>query len=872
MRAVPLVVLVLCVAGALAWWVRGDAPRSFAPAPPHAPIDGPRDLTSPLGTDAPPEAERHAVVDDPTVASTGTPPSELAGTSAVGIELVAVGPGAEVADRRVLLRAGPVGGTRADADAIELRSDADGRCRIEREGPLALYGVGVAGDAGRPSAGLALYDRFALPGDPVLLRVEVDAGVRLVGRVVDEEGRAVAGARVLAWGGDHFDPTSPPERETESDTGGLFELAHLRRRFHVVALADGLVCTRGLRGELAAGTSALGDLELVLGPPATVAGRVRGARGEPVAASLRIRSHWGSDERERTAVAGLNTFRPGHADAVTDAAGRFVLGPVPRMPANVRLESEVYGMRDLKLPLDGGEWTIDLEDGVVLSGQVLEDRGAPVAGAEVGWHADGAGYRSVRTDAAGRFTLRGLPELETSYLWVVAEGWAPWVREGIELESEVAPAPVVARLEPGHALSGRVVDGRGRGLPGVRVVLEGERTFERGYSTDAPDTWEHLAGRGELRTGVDGRFRFADLYAGEFAVRGFAYGDRHALVEARARTGTDDLVLEFSPRTLERVVLLGQVVDALAGMPVTSYTLTLNVPTPTGSDGSSRDVLDPEGRFRIALPRPQVVFLSVQAPGYATWQEDPTQRVEGDHVCDVRLLRERNVEVRLLEADGTPTGGSVRFADSRGRRVMVRQSSHLSTSELRVPSEGAPGVGLPADLLDATVQIQRGLHEARIPLDLRSDPGPVVELILPAREPEPEPFDIGFSVFSADRDVDVEDLMQRMHERRALVGIDGCEPFTGILSIKFLDARGAQLVVGRLEPTAEGYRSTWSRPYEGTGTEDVSPPEVGCLVSERVHGNVRSVRLEAHGHADRALSIDPYRPNGGLQRIVVLRR
>lgn len=869
MRSALLALLVAIVAVAIwSWRSSGAEPSAVAPSPGSA---TPHVLTGSATVDPAVDPERVAA--DVAGGETPTQADRAAGaTCTVTIELIGVGPGAEVAGRRLELHTGPLGGARAEADRIELQSDDEGRCEVALKAPAELFGVRVESEAELPAAGLALYDRVALPGDRVVLRVEIDAGVRLAGRVVDAEGRPVAGAKVLAWSGSHFDPDLAAERETESDAAGRFELVHLGRRFDVIARKEGLICVRGLRGELAAGTSAEGDLELVLGPVVTVAGRVRGARGEPVDASLQIRAHWSSSDRERTAVAGLHTFRPGHADALTDAEGRFELGPVPREVTNVRLESDVYGMRDLPLPLDGGEWSIELEDGVVLTGQVFDGEGVALAGADVGWHSDGAGYRSLRTDDAGRFTLRGLPAVETSYLWVTADGWAPWVREGFALEAVVPPAPVVAHLERGVPLSGRVLDANGRGLPGVRVVLEGDRTFERGYTTDAPDTWEHLAGRGERRTGLDGGFRFDDLYAGEFAVRAFAYGERRSFVEQRARSGRDDVLLELTPRALERVVLSGRVVDAVDGTPVSSFSLGVNVPTPTESEGSSQSVLDPDGRFRVALPRSQRMFLSVQAPGYAPWAEDPAERGEGEHTCDVRLLRERSVSVRLVEHDGTPTSGSLHLVDSRGHRVMVRVGSSMRTSRLQVPLEGAPGVELPADLLDVTVEAASKRPRVQLTLDLRADPGPVVELVLPPREPEPRPFEVALLVFSADRDVDVDALMKRLREGRESVSSEGVGPLSTRLGVAFFAADGTELLLGDLEPTPEGYRSSFENRYEGGSTEFVLPPELGCQFSESVPGRVRSIRLEAPGHAARSFTVDPSRPNGGLPRLVVLRR
>jgi hypothetical protein len=318
------------------------------------------------------------------------------------------------------------------------------------------------------------------------------------------------------------------------------------------------------------------------------------------------------------------------------------------------------------------------------------------------------------------------------------------------------------------------------------------------------------------------------------------------------------------------VLLRGRVRDAVAGTPVAGFVLTTMLETAEGAGGVWREARDPEGAFRLGLPGEARMYLQVQAPGYATWTEPMRERGEGEHEYDVRLVRERSLELRFHEADGTPAGGSLSVFDESGARLMIGAHG-LRSSEVRIEDGVVRGLGLPASPLRLVLQPGRGRASEEFALDLRADPGPLVEFVLEPRAVEPEPLEVEFVVFTADRDVDVEALMALLRESHGRVRLDGCAPPAVACTIHFLAADGNSLLQGRMEPTPEGYRADWNDVSRGTGTSQVLRPELGCLVSERVPGSARTVRIEAQGHAVRELTLDPDRPNGGLPQLVILR-
>ena len=146
---------------------------------------------------------------------------------------------------------------------------------------------------------------------------------------------------------------------------------------------------------------------------------------------------------------------------------------------------------------------LEVERSPVVVGEVVDETGTPVPRAEVSLWAEGPPTHdsliSFRTtDARGRFLL---PARELGRYLITAElrqaDVVQTVSRPVELLTE--QASVQLRFEPGHALSGVVVDGAGRPREGVAVSLQPTRRVQQ-YSEDASGT--------QVLTGPDGRFTF----------------------------------------------------------------------------------------------------------------------------------------------------------------------------------------------------------------------------------------------------------------------------------------------------------------------------------------------------------------------------
>jgi hypothetical protein len=146
-----------------------------------------------------------------------------------------------------------------------------------------------------------------------------------------------------------------------------------------------------------------------------------------------------------------------------------------------------------------GEARCDLvfEDGTTLTGVVVGTDGAPQARAMVFAVIGGRERARARTDAQGRFTLRGLPEAQAHLL---VRGHRDAVVAEVPLL--VPPDAVVDGLRlvahPPARLVGVAHDATGRPLEDLSVVIRGGPV------------------RRTARTGADGRFETGPFYDGEY--------------------------------------------------------------------------------------------------------------------------------------------------------------------------------------------------------------------------------------------------------------------------------------------------------------------------------------------------------------------
>jgi hypothetical protein len=574
--------------------------------------------------------------------------------------------------------------------AAELRATAEAAA-----GPSGARSVAEASPSeplGRPEPAGAPLAALATPQ------------ARLLGRVVDGEGRPVAGAEVeLVEPNQGFRPPGdrPESPSVRSQADGRFVLPILSRgpseglaeRFGfdpaVSVRAATFAPLRQPVGLPPAGDVDLGDL--ALGPGLILSGRLLDADGQPVA---------GAELSARAGdVEGMVFFAPngGTPDAVTDPNGGFRLDVLAFAAWTIHVEHPRFPGKDFR--------GVPPQQGREMEGLVFElDRPATIAGVVRGRPNDGRAYevrsqrvseengffgglveRSALVDSGGRFQLEGLAN-GSSY----------------SLTLHLVPDEqerYLARFEgPAHALSKSVT--AAAGSQGVELVylagsklcfqlvddLSGEpierfeATLQMGFKSQSRG--------GEGDTFEEGRLCFEDLrpldgVAAQFgeapslSLRAPGYADLDVpLPPLVAGTPIDLGVLRARP--VPRVTV--RLVDDQDGTPVAGARVTLSA----GDGGVDRSMVrvsivldddvsmgsgpevapqtaesDEQGRVVFNAFAGQTATLEVESLSHAMLSRSGLKlETEQPSEIELRLLRGASVRILAKSREGQPLVGA----------------------------------------------------------------------------------------------------------------------------------------------------------------------------------------------------------------------
>ncbi len=302
---------------------------------------------------------------------------------------------------------------------VELRSaltwkattDAQGIARVRGVGagwaPLAVRAAGFAPNA-------MMVSTTGVPGSDERVAVVLASGAAISGRVIDDGGKPVAGARVVATNASEPLPVVDPRRD------GVLTAAD--GRFSIAAVSAGtwrLTATAGDRAPVTSvplsvdGTHARSGVELVLAAGGVVRGTVVDATGAPVAGA-----------QIAVVARGFVEWRP-RRQAFTGADGSFAIAGLARRAVEVVAwhDSGASAIAPVDL-VAAREATIKLVLDVrgAIAGTVVDKAGQPLGDAQViaepdwtGGTADRAawsvrGVQQAVTDQAGVFRFAGLPD------------------------------------------------------------------------------------------------------------------------------------------------------------------------------------------------------------------------------------------------------------------------------------------------------------------------------------------------------------------------------------------------------------------------------------------------------------------------------
>jgi hypothetical protein len=284
------------------------------------------------------------------------------------------------------------------------------------------------------------------PGVPVDLRVRLQPGPRVLGRVVDAEGRAVAAAVVETIL--HRISGTPAVTDAEGRYEIDCTMDFSGPQVQVAVRSSGFVPAS------AHVSTANGDAtcDFTLQRAGVVRGTVRRPDGRPAGGA-------------QVSTSGDGYFGNTQESTATDEHGRFVLDEVALGAVELRVRCAGFPPASASAVVVAGapsDVTITLIAGAVVRGVVVDGDGRPVRGVHV-MHGSG----STRTDGRGRFELDGIPPGPVLEVDVMAGDY-------VQRRSVVLSTTADNRVELARAgtLQGTVVDARtGVGLDDFTITI-----------------------------------------------------------------------------------------------------------------------------------------------------------------------------------------------------------------------------------------------------------------------------------------------------------------------------------------------------------------------------------------------------------------
>lgn len=371
------------------------------------------------------------------------------------------------------------------------------------------------------------------------------------------------------------------------------------------------------------------------------------------------------------------------ARALTGAGGRFRYDAAPPGRFTLRASGAGFASSDVPVVLVAAETVtalIRLEPLELLEGSVRDQSGKPVANALLFAWPLGAGRGQVveaRTGLDGRFALAGVSRGDWSLL-AEAPGFG-----ALRVERVAVPArDLVLKLEgEARTLGGQVVDARGAGADGARVLL---------LAADVAQPREAICNE-------KGVFVFHGLGLGRYVLRAAA---------GRTASRATAVTIEGDVAWVAPVRLTLQPASRVTGrvlndrmVPVARASVEVSVLPP--DEAPLVGLTDAQGSYTVG-PLPSGAYQIVaRAPGHAPAFEPELRLGRADAVLDLRVARAATLEGILRDPVGRPlVGARVNVAQPRvGDRLLVLPGLLPPASEAASSTPpGLPGLGAAASV------------------------------------------------------------------------------------------------------------------------------------------------------------------------------
>jgi RNA polymerase sigma-70 factor (ECF subfamily) len=491
-----------------------------------------------------------------------------------------------------------------------VQHDVESALSREREEPAKLTGPAKVG-AREPDAG---ETNSETPGASPPVQPSVDAIA--TGRVVDVEGRAIAGV-ALALVGSVEVPGSSVEHRTTSRADGSFEVPVPKGMGYLVSVDPAFATVLG--ADVWSRIAQRG-IVVVVAPAIEVSGDVVDPDGRAIeGAEVAVKT--GRAFAAATGLA-LDASLEIPRRMKTDADGRFELDAVPSMNG-ARLDVQKAGFEPAAQPAPDRpahdiRVVLARAQGLVLRGLVEDPSGKAVASALVA-----CGGVSVRSDDQGRFELEpgeaekhpsaggGWQSKPQNVITAIKPGFLPG---RFEKPAGGWPSSIEIRLgAPPLSISGRVADSSRAPVPGATVWIVDEQEFGTIIDPVGATAWSRSvesllrdeAVGSAIHADDEGRFEIAGLTPRTYRLTAFDGKTLRAASSEPIQAGSRDALLVL-PSAETCKLVAGRVVSksgkpvpgelVFPGRPIQRWPFMGATPPPVFGGGETTDA---EGRFRF---------------------------------------------------------------------------------------------------------------------------------------------------------------------------------------------------------------------------------------------------------------------------------
>ncbi len=469
------------------------------------------------------------------------------------------------------------------------------------------------------------------------VKIVMEAGAAVQGRVLDPDGKPVAGAAVVQH--KEYDIFTTYKEAAVTGEDGEYMLTDLPKQQTLKAKKEGYAESELLKLTLAPGESRA-DADLSLRQGFTITGRVTSSNGGGPVPGAHI-SGQGGDSQWYSASA--------------DKDGKFELKDMAdstyRVSASTSegsgaVEGVKAGTKDLEIVIGS---KIDDRSGIKFTGTVVDDlTGDPIKDFTV---TESGNVRVKKLPEPGKFELEGVKVRYTYDLKINSPGY---MEMDVNTDSSRSGEAVeqTFKLGKGGAITGRLVEkGTGKPVPDVVVVNWGTTEYHER---------QQKGPKNHTSSDQDGKFTLAPAPSGNNSVQAKAvppFSEAVKTIEVKREQVADlgDIELEMGG-TVKGVVVRGSDEEPVANQAIrlSAWTQDLQVSKNTNTDA--------EGRFEFAALPP--MSYSVTAGN-----TERDVKLEAGATADVKLVLGGVTIKGTVTRGGTPVRANVGATGPGGQEI-----------------------------------------------------------------------------------------------------------------------------------------------------------------------------------------------------------